>query len=175
MGYTLVAAFDKQFEEEMEKILKEKETIKIPFGRDCDRISANRSMKYHMTLFHWAKQYDSEYLPRVEQLRFVPFEIKVIGTELLYAEEDSLLLYFSVLPGEHYADVKEKFKQIIEAEVSSFMHITIAVSKDHQYIRNLKTIVDEHFCYPFCLKVTELNLYHIWKPVTLNKIIRGDE
>lgn len=174
MGYTLVTVFDQKFEEQMKTLLESHNVNKIPFGRKCDRTCANQNMRYHMTLIHWAKEYDSIYLPLIDKLRFESFDLKITGTELLYAEEGSLLLYFSVMPSDGYTNAINHIEETMKTKSSSFLHITIAVSKDHEHIRDLKRIIDEQLRYPFCLKVTELDLYHIWKPVVLYRNILAD-
>ena len=155
----------------MDHLLKNQNANKIPFGRKCDRDTANQIMKYHMTLVHWAKEYDAVFLPRVERIQFVPFKIIVTGTNMLYAEEGSLLLYFSVVPGDEFLHAMENIQNVMGMQTSSFFHITIAVSQDHPYIQRLKEVVDEQCVYPFELMVSGLDLYHIWTPTRMDKHI----
>ena len=173
MGYTLVASLGDSFFRKMDELAAKTNANKIPFGRNCDREEANRQMRSHMTIAHWAKEKDDEYLPRVDQIEFSPFHITVTGTGVMYAEENSMLLYFSVRPGSGYQEAAEQIECALGIDTSDFLHITIAASKDHEFIRKLKEETDRQFRYPFDLDISGLDLYHIWKPVVLTKHIEA--
>lgn len=170
MGYTLVTAFDHQTDEMLMKLTPS--VNKIPFGRDGDREAANKVMKHHVTLIHWSKQYDMILLPKIEDIHFHPFCLFVTGSELINAEEGSTLLYFSVVPGNGFAKAKNELQHQTGLPVSDFLHITLAVDMDEQKLNSLKSDIDAAVHYPFSLQVVGLDLYHIWKPVQLKKMIR---
>lgn len=171
MGYTLVASFDDSFCEKVNSLSTNGN--KIPYGRHCDREEANRRMNYHMTLAHWAKEYDDVYLPRIDQIRFSQFRITITGVDVMYAEENSMLLYFTVEPGSGYQEAAERIGNALQIGTSPFLHITIAASKDYEFIRKLEEETKRKFRYPFELTVTGLDLYHIWEPVMLTKHIEA--
>ena len=58
MGHTLVAVFSETSSSELKNLLKNagvQDACKIPSGRDCDRVAADRILKHHITLYHWGK------------------------------------------------------------------------------------------------------------------------
>lgn len=169
MGYTLVTSFDDEVYKKLNSIIPEIKANKIPYGRNCNRFEANRKMKYHMTLIHWQDDEDEIYLPKIEQLKFVPFEIAITGSELSYAEEGSLVLYFKVKALEGYEAAVENIKAVMNKTVSSFLHITIAVSQDHVHIQKLKREIDSKIKYPLKIDVTGYDLYKKWNPVELER------
>jgi len=171
MGYTLVARFHDSFYQEMDQLLADQGNNKIPYGRNCDRNLANSIMKYHMTIAHWAKECDASYLPKVVQLDFSPFSIYVTGSDIMQAEDGSSLLFFRISAGEGFYSAMDYIQNTMSIRISSFWHITIAVSRNQNYIGDLKRIVDQHFRYPFELTISGMDLYHIWKPVRLEKHI----
>lgn len=174
MGHTLVARFDTEGER---KILSLVETgglkhlpNKIPYGRDCDREEADERLPYHMTVFHWGKAQDAVYLDRLQSFQFTPCSIKVTGVSIMYAEEGSTLLYLNVEPDQGYMKLKEGLECALQSYTSGFLHITLAVSKEHDQILELKKSIEKQTEFPFILNVSSLGLYHIWRPVELIKI-----
>ncbi len=175
MGYTLVTHFSDESFDKLHDIMrraKAENCNNIPFGRNCDRQKANEVLPLHITMFHWAKQYDEKYLPMIEELNFTPSRIKVNGTQIMYAEEGSSLLYFSIEPDEGFAAMVNGIYEAVNHRVSDFLHMTIAVDKDHEEIRKTKERIDEAADYPFTLDIAGLMLYHIWKPVKQIKLYK---
>lgn len=79
------------------------------------------------------------------------------------------MLRFSVSPGKGFPAMKNHIQNIMNLNLSSPLHITLAVSDDSLYLTKLKKIIDQEYTYPFEIPVTGLDLYHIWKPVILKK------
>ena len=170
MGYTLVAVCDTKEFAYVKEILsesKDQKYNKIPYGRRCDRQLANEVLPYHMTVFHWGKEYDERYLTALEHYRFKAFTITVTGVNVMLAEEESLLLYLSIMPGEGYKAFAKELEEIIRGRISSFHHITLAVSKNHKNINDLYQRIYKKVSFPFNIHVKKLELYHIWNPVEL--------
>lgn len=174
MGHTLVARFDKDGERKIlslvEKCGSNQLPNKIPYGRDCDREKANEKFPYHMTVFHWGKKMDPVYLDRLQAVHFIPCSINVTGVSCMYAEEGSMLLYLYVEPDQGYQQLKEHLEETLRSYTSGFLHITLAVSQEHDQILSLKKKIEEQIEFPFILKVSAMELYHIWKPVELVKV-----
>ena len=169
MGYTLVAVWEPPAFNAWEEMLHEASLFpnKIPFGRKCDREEANQILPYHMTLFHWGKEKDGIYLPRVKGIKFSPCRLMVTGCEVMAAKEGSSLLCLKVQPGEGYSPMCAEVEEALHAKTSSFLHITLAVSKNREEILKIRNKTREFFRFPFRLTVSSLELYHIWKPVYL--------
>ena len=177
MGHTLVALFDTEGERKISSLV---ETVgqkqlpnKIPYGRDCDREKANERLPYHMTVFHWGKAMDAVYLDRLQSFQFTPCSIKVTGVSCMYAEEGSMLLYLNVEPDQGYMRLKEELECVLQSYTSGFLHITLAVSKEHDQILELKNSIEKQNGFPFRLNISSLGLYHIWKPVELVKVFKN--
>ena len=137
---------------------------KIPFGRDCDRKEANAVLEYHMTLLHWAKSRDNYYLERIEGFQPTPCRIRVTGAKTMHGCEGSLLLYFAVEPDQGFRELVRALEQQTGSACSGFLHITLAVSKDHSAILALGHRIREKVTFPFVLDIDGLDLYHIWRP-----------
>lgn len=164
MGHTLVARFAPESYRLIYDIMKSFQAVKIPYGRDCDRNAANEVMDYHMTLFHWAKNYDDYYLNRIENLKAVPFGAKITDACVMHAEENSWLLYFSVAPTENYAKARNVLEEALGTSVSGFLHITLAVSKNYDEIKEIEKHIQSKLTFPFEIRIEGFDLYHIWKP-----------
>ena len=168
MGHTLVTRFGSSDYEQIRKLMERiggENTNKIPFGRDCDRIEADRSLPYHVTVAHWAKREDEECIRRLEALEVMPSEILAYSHSVMYAEEGSSLLYLNIRPGEEFIRTANAVDRLIPGHMSSFWHMTLAVSKDHAQIQQMAGRMNESVRYPIPLHVTGLDLYHIWRPV----------
>jgi len=171
MGYTLVTSFDKLSYEKLNYLLEHQNANKIPFDKKCNREEANKILKYHMTLVHWGKQNDEKKLPQINKIIFTPFKIIVNRTLIVPGAYGSFMLRFSVSPGKGFPAMKNHIQNIMNLNLSSPLHITLAVSDDSLYLTKLKKIIDQEYTYPFEIPVTGLDLYHIWKPVILKKHI----
>lgn len=169
VGHTLVTRLGKKDLSYISGIISSTgfQTNKIPFGRNCDRETANRVLPYHFTVFHWPKEDDEKYLHRLK--RFTnpgPCSLKITGTAIRYpAEEGSALLYFVFEPDRRYEQCANAVQQAIQKPTSGFYHITLAVSRDFREIEILKQMVDRTVSYPFSVRVEGLDLYHIWRPI----------
>lgn len=164
MGHTLVLRFDPSGYRKIQDLTGSMHVNKIPFGRDCDREAANRAMKSHLTVFHWGKEKDGLYLPKLEGYRFRPCRIRITGCRRMSAEENSCLLYLQAEPSEGYREMASELERTLRCRTSGFMHVTLAVSKDEKEIRRLEEAVLSRAVFPFELKAEGLDLYHIWKP-----------
>ncbi len=169
MGHTLVTRINQEDLSYISDVISSTgiQTNKIPFGRNCDRETANQILPYHFTVFHWAKSDDEKYLSRLKGIKKLgPCSLKITGTYIMYpAEEDSALLFFTFVPDEQYEHCASVIKKAMQGTTSSFYHITIAVSKDYDEIKALKQMIDCKFRYPFTVRVEGFDLYHIWRPV----------
>ena len=142
MGHTFVARFSDQDIRLIRTMMQKAgvgQTVKIPYGRPCDRAAADLILPYHMTLFHWGRQEDAYYLGNLEKYRF-PGACKVTVTEVVSvnAEEGSKLVKLRVKPSAGFAEMGQ-----IEASIKDNMQ------------------------FPFEMTVTGISLYHIWEPVRL--------
>lgn len=164
MGHTLVARFDSESNDFLHSIMHGADANKIPFGRDCDRKAANEVMDYHLTLLHWAKTRDAYFLERIRDFQPATCRILVTDVQMMYAEEGSLLLYFAVRPTRSFRELTDALEEKTGAMCAGFLHITLAVSKDHGEIRKLHDRIRKSTGFPFELGIEGLDLYHIWKP-----------
>lgn len=164
MGHTLVTRFDSQSSQFLHSLMQPFNANKVPFGRDCDREAANTVLDYHVTLFHWAKNQDAYYLDCIKDIKPVPCQIQVTGTQIMRAEEGSWLLYFPVSPAQGFTDLTASVEANIHTYCSGFLHITLAVSKNREEIEAINRHIRNNVTFPFYLNVEGLDLYHIWKP-----------
>jgi hypothetical protein len=164
MGYTIVAGFQKTDMEWLHALMDPFDTNKIPFGRDCDRDLANRELDYHMTMFHWGREKDGIYLPKLDNFSSVPCEIVVTGVHEMHGREGSRLLYLSVSPTESYEKLSRLLSGQMGAPTSGFLHITLAVSKNPDKIRMIRHQIRDTVTFPISMKIERLDLYHIWCP-----------
>ena len=171
MGHTFVARFSDQDIRLIRTMMQKAgvgQTVKIPYGRPCDRAAADLILPYHMTLFHWGRQEDAYYLGNLEKYRF-PGACKVTVTEVVSvnAEEGSKLVKLRVKPSAGFAKMTGSLEQLLHHRVSSDLHITLAVSKDHSKMGQIEASIKDHMQFPFEMTVTGISLYHIWEPVRL--------
>ena len=171
MGHTLVCAFSKDGYQMIETMLEKagaKSLCKIPYGRDCQREEADRIMKHHITMFHWAKKDDEKYLNLLKAYRFeTTCNVIVSGVSLRRSADDSLMLYLNVKPSEGFEEMRKNLEQTLGAKTSPFLHVTLAVSQDYEEIQRLYKRISAMDMFPFRLEITGMDLYHIWKPVKL--------
>lgn len=166
-GYTLVARIDDVEFDPIKDILEKEEANKIPYGRNCDREAANVNLPYHITLFHWAKEQDEQYLQLINRLVFYPFSVNITDISIMYGEEGSSILYLPVNPTIDYETFSSELKSLTGMNLPSFLHITLAVSKDCSQLAHLKRIICEYVAFPISITVKQIELYHIWQPVYL--------
>ena len=167
MGYTLVARINDDRFDPIKDILEKEKANKIPYGRNCDREAANVNLPYHITLFHWAKEQDEQYLQLINRLVFYPFSVNITDISIMYGEDGSSILYLPVNPTADYETFGSEFKSLTGITPSSFLHITLVVSKDCSQLERLKRMICEHVVFPISITVTQIELYHIWQPVFL--------
>lgn len=170
MGHTLVAVLPCEEEQKLKNLLCG--CNKIPYGRNCDREEANEILPYHITLFHWGKAEDKLYLDRLRLRQQPAFSnvsescgVIVTGSSVMIAEEGSYLLYFAVSPQPGFREIIDHIGHVLRMDPPGFLHMTLAVSKDADFIYEKKKKLDEVFSYPFYYKIDRCRLYHIWKPV----------
>ena len=164
MGHTVVLGFDKESDAYIHELLKPYVINKIPFGRKCDRDAANKTMKHHMTLYHWPKSLDTYCLAKLNGFQSEPCQIQVSGVQIMQAEEHSWLLYFEVNPTETFLQLKTHFEEYTGFCTSGFYHITLAVSKDYEEIAKIHAHIHEIQKFPFVLSADRIDLYKIWSP-----------
>lgn len=167
MGHTLVTRFEPRDCQALRAIMDGLNANKIPFGRDCDREAANSVLEYHMTMLHWAKNRDAYYLDCLKDFKPAPSQIRVTDARIMYAEEGSQLLYFTVEPGPGFGQLVRDLEDRTRSCCSRFLHITLAVSKDPGEIQAIRDHIQNAVSFPFTLNVEGLDLYHIWKPTKL--------
>ena len=174
MGYTIVTAFDPKSYRIIEDIMQGMDACKIPFGRRCDRIAADQLLKYHITLFHWGKEYDEFYLPKLERMPFRPFDVSITSVRQTSAEEGSSLLYFDIKADRTYRELRQTvFDETGIGMNDGWLHMTLAVDQDWEKIDSIKRTVESRIRFPFPLHVEGLDVYQIWKPVKWVRRIRN--
>lgn len=169
MGHTLVTHFTNESGDLIRRIMHEagaEYACKIPYGRDCERKEADQLLPHHITVFHWAKEYDAIYLSRLKEYRFKEVcHVRAVRATLVYAEENSLLLKLDVKPEEDFIKMAEVLEITLGKKTSRSLHITLAVSKDHDEMKRIFQRINEQNLLPLRLCVSGLDLYHIWRPV----------
>ena len=169
MGHTLVARWEKGSFSQIEYLMKsitQYQYIKIPYGRNCNRYTADKILPWHITVSHWGKNKDSLYLSKVDSLVFMPFEVLVNQPKIFSAEEGSSILMLPVQPAAGYDIFCSGLCQS-GIHSSMFLHITLAVSKNPEKIRFLCRQIIREVSFPFPIHICGLELYHIWDPVKL--------
>lgn len=172
MGHTLVATFNENFA----RIISEAGIVsnnKIPFRQGCDRIAANRILPYHATLFHWDKMQDIFYLPRIEQIAFEPCFVKLSGVNIMPSAGNGSLLYLKLAPDTGFDALCKRISDATGRPTESFLHITVSVSHDPDVLEAQYKALSRSLKLPMLLRVKALELYHIWDPVRLVKVIDG--
>ena len=174
MKHTLAAVFSEDDEKKIIAMLHKAgagDALKIPFGRGCDRKTADAAMRYHITVAHSSRETDAVFMERIGNFRFPgPCRVSVTGTGLMPGREESLVLCMEVTLSEEYRDMCAEVGKVLRKETAGHPHITLAVSKDQDRIRRIRESLDRDFRFPFDLTVTGLNLYRIWDPVSLVRI-----
>ena len=168
MGYTLITRFSAESLSYINEIISNTgiPSNKIPFGRDCDRVKADKLLPYHVTVLSWKRQYDDVYLPLIRGYQCPgPSLLSITGTTTLLGQEGSLVLCFKINPGGTYLKYTHELGQRLHIKTSRFPHITLAVSKNHDEIKRIKQMIDASLKYPFSVTVEGFDLYHVWKPV----------
>ena len=168
MGHTLAAVWDRAEFRRVEELLRREghsAPNKVPYGRDCDRVSANRVLPYHMTVFRWRGRYDDRFLRALEGYTFRPFEIRVTGVRLMDAEEGSSILYLTAEPGAGFSAFRSDLEARLGTEIDASLHITLGASKDQDSLVRLRQRLRTELSFPFAIAVSGLELYHIWRPV----------
>lgn len=163
MGHTLVTRFSPESHLWIHQLMQPFQANKIPFGRKCDREIANAVLDYHITLFHWSKISDAYYLERIKNLKSSPFQVLVTGIHIMRAEEGSSLLFFSVEPKENFANAQKNLIETFDF-ISGFLHITLAVSLNHNEIDQIKQQIESQISFPVLMDVEGFDLYEIWTP-----------
>lgn len=168
MGHTLITRINQEDLSYINDVMSSTSirTNKIPFGRNCDRETADWILPYLFTVFHWGKSDDEKYLNRLKDLKNPgPCSLKITGTSIIYpAEEGSALLYFAFEPDQRYGQYANAIQKAMQGPTSDFYHITLAVSKDYDEIEVLKQMLDCTVTFPFFVRVEGFDLYHVWKP-----------
>lgn len=171
MGYTLVARFQESDFEVMVSTLSMwggTPVNKIPFGRGCDRNEANTILPYHMTILHWSRSDDVVMLPKMKNLVLPSMTVTADSVRVLPAAENSSLLYLQIKPTVSYERwCHAQGKAIGVCFDLSFLHVTIAVSKNTTEIEQLAKYLKLRMKFPFELRIRKLELYHIWNPIRL--------
>lgn len=164
MGHTVVLGFDNESYVLLHKLLEPFEVNKIPFGRNCNREEANKVMDYHMTLYHWSKKMDNYCLSKLNGFQSIPCQVQVNGMRIMPAEESSWLLYFDVSPTKTFTRLKLLFETYTGFCISEFYHITLAVGKNYNEIKEIGDYICKNQVFPFELTADRIDLYKIWSP-----------
>lgn len=167
MGHTLVTRFSPDSNRFLHNLMDPLEANKIPYGRDCDREAANRELDYHVTMFHWSKAMDDCYLPRIRDFQATPCRIRITGVHSARSREGSRFIYFAVEPGEGFPELTAAVERATGERCSSFLHITLAITKDKAKAHRVMDHVLRQVQFPFELEVDGLDLYKIWRPTKL--------
>ena len=167
MGHTLVAVFSETSSSKLKNLLKKagvQDTCKIPFGRDCDRIAADKILKHHITLYHWGKEEDDIYLKRLSPLQSIP-PCKVIVSPIHW--ENTGLVGLKVDTSEEFSKIIVSVGKYLKKEPAKPLHITLDITKDAKRADELYHHLKEMKCFPLELEISGLELYKIWNPVKL--------
>lgn len=174
MGHTLVAVFSEESRYKLRELLKKaeaKDTCKIPFGRGCDRASADLVLKHHITLFHWKKEEDSVYLRRLNSLKNIsPCTITAIKPVCLVDKEtESYVVCLEITASREFYKTMQSVGQCLRKSPSNFLHITLDATKNASKAEHLIKKLQAVKCFPLELDIDGLELYKIWKPTKLIK------
>lgn len=171
MGHTLVACFQERELAPLVSMLSRWDgspSNKIPFGRDCDRVEADKILPYHMTILHWASSNDKIMLPKLKKLALPSLTVIADGVRVLPAGENSSLVYIKIEPTASFEQwCHGQGKALGVCFDTSFLHITVAVSKNAAEMKRLAKYFNCSMTFPFELHIQRLELYHIWNPVRL--------
>ena len=174
MGHTLVATFSENIAGMVSKAGVFANN-KIPYRQQCDRAAANRVLPYHATLFHWDHRQDIFYLPHIDRIRFTPCSVVAEQLSVMIGTGYSYVLFLKLRPAEGFAELCENISSVTGRPTESFLHITLSVSKDQELIAAQQKAISKLLRLPMTLQINALELYHIWDPVRLVKVLDGSE
>ena len=166
---TLVAVFSETSSIELKNLLKNagvQNACKIPFGRDCDRVAADRILKHHITLYHWGKEEDDIYLKRLSPLQSIP-PCKVTVRPIYW--ENSGIVDLKVDASEEFSKVIVIVGKYLKKAPAKPLHITLDITTDAKRTQELYHYLKNMTCFPLELEISGLELYKIWNPVKLVK------
>lgn len=165
MGHTLIALFDGEAERIVSAagIQHIQHMNKIPVGKPCDREAANRVLPYHLTLLHWSRKEDAQYLPCAEKLRFSACTFRAEKPRILKFQNGSRLLYLPLVPERGFAELQKQISAVFHAPCDPFLHMTLAAGSADE-IDAAYRAVSRVMQKPVIMQMTALALYHIWTP-----------
>lgn len=174
MGHTLVATFSDNI---AGMVLNAGlfANNKIPYRQHCDRSAANRVLPYHATLFSWDRRQDIFYLPHIDKIEFTPCSVVAEQLGVMIGTGYSYVLFLKLRPAEGFDALCENISRVTGRPTESFLHITLSVSKDQELINAQQKALAKSLRFPMTLQINALELYHIWDPVQLVKVLNGSE
>lgn len=173
MGHTLVAVFAEGSSRKLRELLKEagtEDACKIPFGRGCDRVTTDRVLKHHITLYNWAKEEDDVYLKRLRSLQSIPpCRIIAIKPVIKDGKSESHLVCLEVVASKEFSKMSLIVGQLLKKTPNKDLHITLDATKDASRAKHLYECLRNMKCFPLELNISGLELYEIWRPTKLVK------
>ena len=142
---------------------------KIPYGKCLNREKTNGILPYHMTMVHWGKESDDFCLKNLKKVQFQTCCVSAIDCSIYTGAEKSGLVCINVFPDHKCKELREQLVRNVGGKPATFWHITLAVDKNmdrmKQFYRNIKTKIN----FPFVLQISALEVYHIWELIRFVK------
>lgn len=168
MGYTIVTHFDAEGYKKLHTILSvvsDERICRVPYGRvEDNRRYQVDTLPYHVTVSSSKGPLDC-LMSALEKFRFSPFNITIVGLNVMQGKNNSQVLYFEVGPSKEMDKLQSEMYIITGNEKyipgKAIPHITLCISKDYAKINRIKNFVLSGFA-PFTLKVMSVGLYEIW-------------
>ena len=137
----------------------------MPYGRvEDNRRYEVDTLPYHITVSSSKGPLDC-LMSALEGFRFSPFDISIVGVNVMLGKNNSQVLYFEVAPSAEMDTLQlEMYRLIGDKKYYPGMndpHVTLCISKDYEKIDRIKGVVLSGFV-PFTLRVISVGLYKIW-------------
>lgn len=168
MGYTIVTHFDAEGYKKLNSILSviaNERICRVPYGRveDSRRYEVD-TLPYHITVSS-SKGPLGCLMSALEGFRFSPFDISIVGLNVMPGKNNSHVLYFEVAPSSEMDTLQMEMYRLIGNKKyfpgMNVSHMTLCISKDYGKIDRIKGFVMSGFV-PITLRVISVGLYEIW-------------
>lgn len=168
MEYTIITHFNEEGYKKLNSILSViagEKTCRVPYGRVKDnRRYQVDTLPYHITVSSSKGPLD-HLMSTLDGFQFSPFNISIMGLDVMWGKNNSQVLYFEVGPSKKMDKLQSEMYKITGNEKyipgKVIPHITLCISKDYRKIDRVKNLVLSGFA-PFTLKVMSIGLYEVW-------------
>ena len=146
-------------------VMANEKICRVPYGRvEDNRRYQVDTLPYHITVSSSKGPLDRLMLA-LEGFQFSPFDISIVGLNVMPGKNNSQVLYFEVAPSMEMDSLRSEMCSLIGNEKhipgKNIPHITLCISKDYGKIDRIKNLILSGFA-PFTLRVMSVGLYEVW-------------